>query len=57
MFKNRKIAMPTPEEEEAINRGIAADPDTYELTEEEIRQMKPFGEQAKRVERPKLANS
>ncbi len=57
MFKNRKIVMPTPEEDEAINRGIAADPDTYELSPEEIKAMKPFGEVIKnRGGRPKLAN-
>jgi uncharacterized protein (DUF4415 family) len=33
---------PTLEEEAAIARGIAADPDTYELTEEEWAELKPF---------------
>lgn len=34
---------PTPEEEAAINAGIAADPDTYELTDAEFAQLKPVG--------------
>jgi uncharacterized protein (DUF4415 family) len=32
---------PTPEEDAAIARGIAADPDTYELTDAEFAQLKP----------------
>ncbi|MFF7057125.1 hypothetical protein ACFY89_10625 [Achromobacter spanius] len=32
--------VPTEEEDEAINRGIAADPDTYELSMAEFKQMK-----------------
>jgi uncharacterized protein (DUF4415 family) len=57
MFKNRKIIMPTPEEDAAINRGIAADPDTYELSDEEIRNLRPLAETAKnRGGRPKLEN-
>lgn len=34
----------TPEEEAAIQRGIAADPDTHELSSEEIRALRPFAE-------------
>ncbi|MBF0153601.1 MAG: BrnA antitoxin family protein [Magnetococcales bacterium] len=34
--------MPTPEEDEAIARGIALDPDTYEPTTEEIMAMRPL---------------
>lgn len=34
--------LPTPEEEEAIARGIAADPDTYVPTDEEFKTMRPL---------------
>ena len=34
--------MPTPEEEALINAGIALDPDTYELSDEEFKQLKPM---------------
>jgi len=40
MFNNRKIVMPSDEEEAAINRGIAADPNTYEVRREEIQEMR-----------------
>ena len=50
MFKNRKIIPPTPEEDEAINRGIAADPDTREMTRQDIAEMKPLA--ARRMGRP-----
>lgn len=43
--------MPTEEEDREINAGIAADPDTYELSDEEISNLKPF-----RPGRPKLKN-
>jgi uncharacterized protein (DUF4415 family) len=32
--------MPTPEEDAAIDAGIAADPDTYELSKTEFKQLK-----------------
>ncbi|CAM4199293.1 BrnA antitoxin of type II toxin-antitoxin system [Bordetella tumbae] len=35
--------VPTPEEDEAIDRGIAADSDTYELTAADLKQMKKVG--------------
>ncbi|AZY52226.1 BrnA antitoxin family protein [Bordetella avium] len=35
--------VPTREEDEAINRGIAADPDTYELSTADLKQMKRMG--------------
>ena len=40
----RKIRLPTPEEEAAIQRGIAADPDNPELTEEDFARMRPARE-------------
>lgn len=39
-----KLLRNTPEEEAAINRGIASDPDTYELPAEEFKQLRPFPE-------------
>lgn len=42
MKAKRKIIMPTQEEDAAINAGIAADPDTYELSAEEFKQLKPL---------------
>jgi uncharacterized protein (DUF4415 family) len=59
MFKDRKIIMPTPEEDVEINKGIAADPDTYELSEEEIKRLKPFKEvmeERRRIGRPPKEN-
>lgn len=40
----REILLPTPEEDAAIRAGIAADPDTRELTTEEIASMRPVSE-------------
>lgn len=55
MKKAIKFIRPTPEEDAAIARGIAADPDTYELTDAEIDAMVPFPEfVAKKLGRPKL---
>ena len=39
-----RIKYPTPEENEAIQRGIDSDPDNPELTSEEIAEMRPFSE-------------
>jgi len=39
----REFYLPTDEEDAAINAGIAADPDTYELTAEEFARLKPLG--------------
>lgn len=36
-----KIIPPTPEEDDAINRGIASDPDTYEWTDENFARARP----------------
>ena len=40
----RIFDLPSPEEEERIRTGIAADPDTYELSGEEIAQLRPKAE-------------
>jgi uncharacterized protein (DUF4415 family) len=39
----RKFILPTPEEDAAINAGIAADADTYELSNTEFSQLKRIG--------------
>jgi uncharacterized protein (DUF4415 family) len=39
-----RLIYPTPEEDERINAGIAADPDTWELTLEDIQSMRPTSE-------------
>ena len=39
-----RLIYPTPEEDERINAGIAADPDTWELTDEDFARMRPMSE-------------
>lgn len=39
----RVFTLPTPTETAAINAGIAADPDTYEVSDEEFKQMRRIG--------------
>ena len=39
-----KFDLPTPEEDAAIQRGIEADPDTFELTDEFVAGMRPAAE-------------
>ena len=41
MSTKREIVIPTPEEDTAINAGIAADPDTFELTGAAFERLKP----------------
>lgn len=43
MSSTRKLIMPTPAEDAAINAGIAADPDTFEVGEAEFKQLKRMG--------------
>ena len=50
MKKPPELIRNTPEEEAAIARGIAADPDTFEPTDEQFAQMK------RRGGRPRLAH-
>ena len=40
--KYGRVWRPTEEESAEINQGIAADPDTYELTDEQIDNLKPW---------------
>lgn len=42
MSVTRKVRLPTHEEDAAINAGIASDPDTVELTEEEFAELEPL---------------
>jgi len=54
MSKLKKgLIMPTPEEDAAINAGIAADPDTYELSKAEMAQLKRRGGRP-RLDSPKV---
>jgi hypothetical protein len=50
----RTVILPTPEEDAAINRGIAADPDTYEVSAEEMKQMQPLKNRGGRRKLPTL---
>jgi len=52
MSNKRKIVMPTDEEDAAINRGIALDSDTYEVSEDDFKKMKRLGARG----RPRVAN-
>jgi uncharacterized protein (DUF4415 family) len=44
----RLVELPTSKEDADINAGISADPDTYELSDEEFKQLRP-------VVRPRVA--
>lgn len=41
-MKKTKLIRPTAEEDAAINAGIAADPDTVELTDTQFRELRPL---------------
>ena len=43
LSNGRKILLNTPKEEAAINVGISADPDTYEVSHEEFKLMRRPG--------------
>ncbi|MDQ2137872.1 BrnA antitoxin family protein [Alcaligenaceae bacterium C4P045] len=54
MQKHRKaLIVPTAQEDAAINAGIAADPDTYELSDDEIKTLRRMGRP--RSDRPKIS--
>lgn len=53
MSSKRKLILPTPEEDAAIDRGIAADPDTYEPGAEEFKRLRKVGRP--RLDNPKVA--
>ena len=42
MLSKRKIEMPSPEEDAAIDAGIASDPDTCALSKTEFKQLQPI---------------
>lgn len=56
MSSKRKFVYPTDEEDAVIRPGIAADSDTRELSDEEFKRLRPFGEvmAKRRVGRPPL---
>jgi uncharacterized protein (DUF4415 family) len=55
MSNKPKIIMPTDEEDAAINRGIAEDPDTYEVPTEDFKKMKRLGARGRpRLDVPKV---
>jgi uncharacterized protein (DUF4415 family) len=53
-----KLARNTPDEEAAIQRGIATDPDNPEWTKQEMAQARPLSEilEKRRAGRPPMAN-
>lgn len=57
-MSKRKVTPTPPEEDTKINRGIASDPDTYEVSTEQIKRMRPFSEvmAQKRMGRPPKGN-
>ncbi|SFN02040.1 BrnA antitoxin family protein [Nitrosomonas communis] len=48
----RKLIVPTPEEDAAIQAGIEADPDTYELSDSEFEQLRPYEPEKEQVTLP-----
>ncbi len=42
MFTKHKVTLPSTEEDAAINRGIALDPDTLEVSDADFAHLQPF---------------
>ncbi len=40
---NHSFALPSDEDEKAINKGIESDPDTQELSDDEFSELRPVG--------------
>jgi uncharacterized protein (DUF4415 family) len=58
MSIKRNVIMPPDEEDAAINRGIAADSDTYEVQADDFKKMKRLGARGRaRLETPKVSLS
>jgi uncharacterized protein (DUF4415 family) len=56
MPNGRVVMLPTDEEEAQINAGIAADPDAYEMTDAEFKQLRPLrGRPPSEVKRPMVS--
>ena len=51
----REVLVPTPKENAAINAGIAADPDTYELGATEFTRLRRVGRPPAAIKRPMLS--
>lgn len=53
--KRLGLVIPSPQEDAAIRAGITADPDTHELTAEDLARMHPLPRPGRpRLERPKV---
>lgn len=55
MSSKSKLIVPTDEEDAVINRGIAADPDTFEVSKEHMRAMQPLAKRGRG--RPRLEST
>ncbi len=50
----RVFELPTEEEDIAIKAGIASDPDTYELSDEEFSKLRPVGRPLAKITKDKI---
>ena len=54
-FSGRNVVLPTQAESAAVNAGIAADPDTYELSASEFKELRRVGRPRVATKRPMLS--